>query len=284
MALGNLAAIAGDRRDMTTSIALAEQSLAMIDQLGAQTDIARVSYNLALIHRRQGNLGQAIVRIRQAGAAFASQGAVLMQMRALTTEGAMLVSMGQFDQLDRVLADIAGLAIEDPAELAVMHIVRGERALVQDDPDTAHREFTRAHELMEAIEASNHMLVTRKHLSRAELARGQTIRAEQTGRELAFAFGEIRMVNREIDALLLLAEALIDQQRSTEADEVLQRADALLIESPDAEQVLRLGLLRSRISPDPLARERLDWVAGEARKLGFATLEDHARRLLAMND
>jgi tetratricopeptide (TPR) repeat protein len=284
MALGNLAAIAGDRRDMTTSIALAERSLEIFDQLGARTDIARVSYNLALIHRRQGDLDRAVERIRQAGAAFASQGAVLMQMRALTTEGAMLVSMGQFDELDRVLATIEGLDIEDPAELAVMHIVRGERALVRDDAETALREFTRAHDLMTQIEATNHMLVTRMNVARAELAQGQTISAEQTGRELAFAFGEIRMVNREVDALLLLAEALIDQQRTAEADEVLQRADALLIESPDAEQVLRLGLLRSRISPGPLARERLDWVAAEARMQGFVTLENLARRLMASHD
>jgi len=284
MALGNLAAIAGDRRDMTTSIALAERSLEIFDQLGARTDIARVSYNLALIHRRQGDLRQAVERIRQAGAAFASQGAVLMQMRALTTEGAMLVSMGQFDELDRVLATIEGLEIEDPAELAVMHIVRGERALVRDDAGTALREFTRAHDLMTQIEATSHMLVTRMNVARAELAQGQTISAEQTGRELAFAFGEIRMVNREIDALLLLAEALIDQQRTAEAAEVLQRADALLIESPDAEQVLRLGLLRSRISPGPLARERLDWVVAEARMQGFVTLENLARRLMASQD
>ncbi|MBB6088084.1 tetratricopeptide repeat protein [Wenzhouxiangella marina] len=280
MALGNLAAIAGDRRDMTTSITLAEQSLAIFEQLGAQTDIARVSYNLALIHRRQGALEAAIERIRQAGDAFASQGAVLMQTRALTTEGAMLVSMGEFDELDRLLARIEELDIEDPAELAVMHIVRGERALVLGDPDTAHGEFTRAHALMESIGAANHMLVTRMHVARAELAMGETINAEQTGRDLAFAFREIRMINREIDALMLLAEALIEQARGDEAAGILAQADERLADSPDAEQTLRMGLLRSRISPPELARERLSWVESAAAEQGFVTLMERARRRL----
>ena len=132
-----------------------------------------MSYNLALIHRRQGDLLSAEARIRQSGEAFASQGAVLMQTRALTTLAAMLVSMGRFDDLDEVLAQINALDIEDPAELAVMHIVRGERALVEDQPDSAYREFERAHDLMNQIDAEKHMLVTRMHVARAGLALGQ---------------------------------------------------------------------------------------------------------------
>lgn len=284
MALGNLAAIAGDRRDMTRSIALAEESLAIFELLGAQTDIARVSYNLALIHRRQGDLLSAETRIRQAGEAFASQGAVLMQTRALTTLGAMLVSMGRFEDLDEVLAQIEALNIEDPAELAVMHIVRGERALVQDDPERAHLEFERAHALMDQISAENHMLVTRMHIARAELALGQAVSAEQTARELTFAFGEIRMVNREIDALLLLADALIKQSRPDDAARVLSQAETLLADSPDAEQTLRLSLLRSEVSTPELARERLAWVEQAAGQQGFRMLMDRARGLMAQND
>jgi len=281
MALGNLAAIAGDRRDMTRSIALAEESLGIFELLGAQTDIARVSYNLALIHRRQGDLLSAEARIRQSGEAFASQGAVLMQTRALTTLAAMLVSMGRFDDLDEVLAQINALDIEDPAELAVMHIVRGERALVEDQPDSAYREFERAHDLMNQIDAENHMLVTRMHVARAGLALGQAVAAEQTGRELAFAFGEIRMVNREVDALLLLAEALIHQTRFDEATSALNQADELLVDSPDAEQTLRLGLLRSTVSSPELALERLAWVEQTAGQQGFQLLMKRARKLIA---
>jgi DNA-binding winged helix-turn-helix (wHTH) protein/tetratricopeptide (TPR) repeat protein len=280
MALGNLAAIAGDRRDMTRSIALAEESLGIFELLGAQTDIARVSYNLALIHRRQGDLLSAETRIRQAGDAFASQGAVLMQTRALTTLGAMLVSMGRFEELDQVLEQIETLAIEDPAELAVMHLVRGERALVRNDPEQAHLEFERAHALMDQISAENHMLVTRMHIARAEMALGRTVSAEQTGRELAVAFGEIRMVNRQIDALMVLAQALIEQSRPEEAERVLAQADQLLIDSPDAEQTLRLGLLRSRIASADLAQERLAWIMETAGDQGFVTLMQQADDLM----
>ena len=276
MALGNLAAIAGDRRDMTRSIALAEDALGIFELLDAQTDIARVSYNLALIHRRQGDLLNAESRIRQAGEAFASQGAVLMQARALTTLGAILVSMGRFEDLEVILDQIASLEIEDPAELAVMHLVQGERALVQNDPRSARHEFQRAHELMEQIGADNHMLVTRMHVARAELALGQAVSAEQAGRELAFAFGEIRMVNRQIDALLLLASALIEQQRTDEAAGILSQADQQLAESPDAEQTLRLALLRSAISEPTMAAQRLEWVIDTAGQQGFNLLRQQA--------
>lgn len=284
MALGNLAAIAGDRRDMTRSIALAEESLGIFEVLGAQTDIARVSYNLALIHRRQGDLLSAERRIRQSGEAFAEQGAVLMQMRALTTLGAILVGMGRFEELETVMQTIETLDIEDPAETSVAHIVRGERALIQGDPEGARNEFQRAHDLMTEISAENHMLVTEMHLARAELALGGAVATEQTARKLAFAFGEIRMVNRQIDALLLLTDALIEQGRLDDAASVLGQADELLVQSPDAEQTLRLGLLRSRVSSPELARERLAWVEETASRQGFLPLMQRARGLLAQTD
>ncbi|MEE4302987.1 MAG: tetratricopeptide repeat protein [Wenzhouxiangella sp.] len=284
MALGNLAAIAGDRRDMTRSIELAEESLGIFEMLGARTDIARVSYNLALIHRRQGELLSAERRIRQAGEAFAEQGAVLMQMRALTTLGAILVGMGRFEELEAVMQTIETLDIEDPAETAVAHIVRGEHALIEGDPEGARNEFQRAHDLMTGINAENHMLVTEMHLARADLAHGQAVAAEQTARRLAFAFGEIRMVNRQIDTLLLLAEALIEQDRHDDAAGVLGRADELLVGSPDAEQTLRLGLLRSRVAPPELARERLAWVEETASRQGFLPLMQRARGLLTKVD
>lgn len=284
MALGNLAAIAGDRRDMTRSIALAEESLGIFEVLGAQTDIARVSYNLALIHRRQGDLLSAERRIRQSGEAFAEQGAVLMQMRALTTLGAILVGMGRFEELDTVMQTIETLDIEDPAEISVAHIVRGEQALIQGEPEAALRQFQRAHDLMSEINAENHMLVTEMHLARAELALGRAVAAEQSARRLAFAFGEIRMVNRQIDTLLLLADALLEQERLDDAAGVLGQADELLVGSPDAEQTLRLGLLRSRVSPPDLARERLAWVEETASRQGFLPLMQRARGLLAGTD
>jgi tetratricopeptide (TPR) repeat protein len=272
MALGNLAGIAGDRRDWRRSIELAERALGKFELLGAQTDIARVSYNLGVLHRRRGDLLSAELRIEQAAEAFASQGATLMQTRALTTLGAILVSMGRFDELDAIMAKIDSLDIEDPAELSVVNAMLGERALLQDDPDNARTYFDNAYDLMVMIGAENHLLVSRLNLARVDLAQGQSVSAEQTARDLVFAFGEIRVTSRQIDSLLLLAEAQIDQQRLADAERTLGQAEELLSQAPDAEQNLKLALLRSQLSPPELAQERLDWVERVAGEQGFLPL------------
>lgn len=281
IALSNLAAIAGNRRDVSRSIELAEDALGIFETLGAQTDIARVSYNLALTHRRRGDLLGAEVRIKQAADAFASQGAVVMQSRALATLGSILVSMGRFGELDAVLETIDGLDIEDPVELSRIHAVRGDIALAMGQADTALVEYQTAHDLVAAAEAESHLLVTRLNLARAELALDRSVQAEQTARDLLFAFGEIRQVNRQVDALLLLAEALIEQNRTEDAQASLSQADVLLTDSPDVEQQLRLALLRSRTTPPDPALERLEWVAETAGRQGFLPLMGQAREALA---
>ena len=279
MALGNLAGIAGDRRDWSRSIELAEQSLGLFELLGAQTDIARVSYNLGVLHRRRGDLLNAEFRIEQAAEAFGSQGATLMQTRALTTLGAVLISMGRIDELDPIVARIEALEIEDPAEMSVYHAVLGERALLLKDTDTARSQFSQAYDLMAAIGAENHLLVSRLNLARVDLAMGRPVSAEQTARDLVVGFGEIRSVNRQIDALMVLAESFVEQNRLTDAADAIGRAEALLEQSPDAEQTLKLALLRSRVSEPALAIERLEWVDQMASEQGFFPLIEQTRSL-----
>ncbi len=279
MALGNLAGIAGDRRDWTRSIELAEQSLGLFELLGAQTDIARVSYNLGILHRRRGDLLSAEFRIEQAADAFSSQGATLMKTRALTTLGALMVSMGRFDELDTLLSRIEALDIEDDAERSVYHAVIGERALLNDDLDLARDHFSTAAELMAAVGADNHLLVSRLNLARLDLAKGRPVVAEQAARDLIVGFGEIRSVNRQIDALMLLAESLLDQNRAEDASTTISRAEDLLEQSPDAEQSIKLALLRSRVSEPALAVQRLDWVEITAGEQGFRPLMLRAREL-----
>ncbi|MGY6630146.1 MAG: hypothetical protein ACXIUL_03970 [Wenzhouxiangella sp.] len=89
------------------------------------------------------------------------------------------------------------------------------------------------------------MLASRYHMAKLDLAEGSAVRAEQTARELVTGFGEVRNGSRQIDALILLAESLISQQCLTDASASLSRAEDLLETYPDAEQGLRLAVLRS---------------------------------------
>jgi len=281
ISLSNLAAIAATRRDVTRSIELSERALGIFETLGAQTDIARVSYNLALTHRRRGDLPSAERRIEQSADAFASQGAVLMQSRALTTLSSILIDMGRFDELEEVLDTIDGLDIQDPVESAGIHAVRGDRDLVTGRTESALTEFESAHDLLSGTDAESQLLVARLNLARAALASGETIPAEQAARDLLFAFGEVRQVNYQVDALLLLAEALIEQNRIQDAQASLSQADEVLAESPDAEQQLRLAILRSRSSQSGSGLERLEWAAETAGRQGFRLLKEQAEKALA---
>lgn len=281
MAMGSLAAIASDRRDWTRSIELAERSLGLFELLGAQLDIARVSYNLGILHRRRGDLLSAELRIEQAAEAFASQGAIQMQTRALTTLSAILVGMGRFEDINPLIETINQLDIDDAAELSVMHAVLGERAKLMGELETARAHFEQAEQLMASIGAASHLLVSRLNLARLELVEGRFVDAEQTARELVLGFGEIRVRSREIDALIVLTDALIGQQRPDDAASSLSRAEELAADLPDAEQSLKLALLRSRLSNPGLASERLDWVERTAGEQGFQPLMLQARNLRA---
>ena len=278
--LGNLAGVAGERRDTSRSVELAEQSLLLFELLDARNDIARVSYNLGVLLRRQGELLDAELRINQAAEAFAGQGALLMQSRALTTLGRLLISMGRMDELNVLIEQLDALAIEDPTELSAIHALLGDRALAGMDTETARGHFEQAFDLLDQIGASTLLLVARLDLARVDLADGLLIDAEQSARDLLFAFGEIRHSNRQVDALLILAEALIGQQRFADAESALGQANTLLAEAPDAEQSLRLALVRSQLPADPeLSRQRLDWVARKAGEQGFLPLVEQATLL-----
>jgi len=281
MALGNLAGIAGERRDWSRSIEWAEQSLVLFEQLGAQTDIARVSYNLGVQHRRRGELDQAERRIEQAAAAFASQGATLMKARVLTTLGAMLVSSGRLAELDAVLGRVDALDIEDEAELAVYHAVIGERALAQQDLALAREHFLLSEALLGDAGSGHQLWIGKLNLARLDLAEGHPVRAEQAARDLLPRFAEVRASNRQVDALMLLAGSLIGQQRLDDASAAISRAEDLLDTSPDSEQSLKLALLRSQVSDPTLAAQRLEWVAEVASQQGFGPLLDQARGLQA---
>jgi len=277
--LSNLAAIAGQRRDVSRSVELAERALGMFELIGAQTDIARVSYNLALTHQRQGQLLQAEARIRQASEAFAEQGAVMMQARSLTALANLLVDMGRDQDLIETLESIDALAIDDAGELAIAELARGRHALSTSELPEARAFFETAMTMAESANSSPAQLRARLNLARADLADGQSVRAEQAAILLRSEFAETRDQSKEVDALLILAEARILQNRRGDAARDLSSAEAILADAPDARQALELAILRSQISSPELALQRLDWAIETAGRQGFEPLMEKARSL-----
>lgn len=283
-ALGTLADIAGERGNSSVAIRLAEEALDLFEQLDARTDIARVSFRLALLHRRLGELVAAERRLRQSAEASESARSGSIQARALTTLGQLLISMGRSNELGAIVETLDAVTMELPTERFRLHALIGEQALMTGRAEAARAEFQIAYDLLAESGSEQRLLDPRLDLARAALAQGQSIAAEEKGRELAVAFEQADQIHRQIDALMLLGEALIDQDRGDEAGNVLARADQRLSESPDAEQTLELALLRSRITDGDQADERLDWVVQAAGQQGFERLRQQAiaqqRRLL----
>ncbi|AKS41212.1 winged helix-turn-helix domain-containing protein [Wenzhouxiangella marina] len=280
--LGNLAAVAYQRRDVSRSIELSEEALGLFEVLNAQTDIARVSYNLGLTQRSQGRLLEAERRIRQAAEAFSSQGAAQMQMRTLTTLANLMVDMGRPNALGAVIEQTQELSVEDPDERSVVDIALGRQALMDGELAEARAHFQRALELADAADSQLGRLLARFQLARVALAEGSAVTAEQEALALRSEYAETRDSSRQLDVLLLLAEALIEQDRSEAGARELEEADRLLADAPDARQALELAILRSRISPPDLARERLQWVIETAGAQGYLPLLERARRWLAL--
>ena len=278
--LSNLAAIAGQRRDVTRSIGLAEQALGMFELIGAQTDIARVSYNLALTHMRQGQLLQAETRIRQASDAFAEQGAVMMQARSLTTLANLMVDMGRNQELNEVLATIDALDIDSADELSIAELARGRYALSTGELSTARSHFQSALAMAESANSEPVQRRARLNLARTDLADGQSVAAEQAAIELRNGFAEIRDQGSEVDALLILAEARIQQNRPIDASRELSAAEAILADAPDARQAIELAILRSQVNEPNLARQHLEWAIETAGSQGYVILMRKAERLL----
>ena len=278
--LGNLAAIATQRRDVSQAVSLSEQALGMFELIGARTDIARVSYNLGLTHRRQGDLQKAEARIQQAADAFAEQGAVMMQMRALTSLANLLVDMGRSEALEAVFDTIDSLGLDNPDEQTTVAIARGRQALFTGELTAARTHFERALRLAEESESVSARNRARLNMARLDVARGQPVAAEQSADALRAEFVELRDSSGEIDALIILAHALFVQDREADAARNLSAADELLAESPDAHQALEIAIIRSKISTPELARQRLDWVVETADQQGYKVLGDQARNAL----
>jgi len=277
--LSNLAAIAGQRRDVSRSVDLAEQALGMFELIGAQTDIARVSYNLALTHQRQGQLLQAEARIRQASEAFAEQGAVMMQARSLTALANLLVDMGRDQGLIETLKSIDALALDEASELAIAELARGRHALVNSKIPEARAFFETAMTMAESANSSPAQQRARLNLARTDLADGKSVSAEQAAIQLRSEFTGTRDQSKEVEALLVLAEARILQNRPDDAASDLGSVESILADAPDARQALELAILRSRISPPDLALQRLNWAIETAGSQGFEPLMKKARLL-----
>ncbi|MEE4331196.1 MAG: tetratricopeptide repeat protein [Wenzhouxiangella sp.] len=277
--LDALAGIAGERGNLPGSIRLREEALEIFDLLEARAKLGRAAFELSQVHRRLGDLAASEQRMRQSVDAFAATESVTEQARALSALGRIMITMNRFDALDPILSALEELAASDAAARMLLYQLRGHRDLLTGRDEQARAEFRAASNLVAEAGLSSAARELELDLARVALATGQTTQAEQRARELEASFDQAQQLRYQIDALLLLAQALIAQQRSDEADAVLSLADQQLAESPDAEQTLEIALLRSLISGGAQAQQRLDWIEQTAARQGFERFRQRASEL-----
>jgi len=283
--LGNLAAVAARRRDIARAIDLSEQSLGVFEMIGAKTDIARVRHNLGIMYRNEGDLLQAESSLRAAGESFSEQGARQMELRSWTSLAKLLVNMGRVDEARPILERIEAIPVDDEGGRSIVDVVRGNQAMIDGDVEAASRHYTEALAKAETENTDAGLAFARIGLAEVELARNQWVAAEQMALTVLDQGLETRDQNREVDALLILARARLEQGRTDQAEQDLARIDAILAEAPDQHQSLRLGLVRSHLGSSEIQRQHLDWVVETANEVGYAPIARRAQeRLTALGD
>ncbi|OAB63114.1 hypothetical protein AY599_18060 [Leptolyngbya valderiana BDU 20041] len=279
--LGNLAAVAGRRRDIARSIDLSEQSLGVFEMIGAKTDIARVRHNLGIMYRNEGDLLQAESSLRAAGESFSEQGARQMELRSWTSLAKLLVNMGRVDEARSILERIEAIPVDDEGGRSIVDVVRGNQAMIDGDVEAASRHYTEALAKAQSENTDAGLAFARIGLAEVELARGQWVAAEQMALTVLDQGLDTRDQNREVDALLILARARLEQGRTEQAEQDLARIDAILAEAPDQHQSLRLGLVRGHLGDPEIQRQHLAWVIETADAVGYDPIAREAEQRLA---
>lgn len=280
IAISNLAGIAGARGDSAQAIDRNLRALDLFRSLDADIDAARAAYNLGLVYKRQGELVTAEQMIVESAALFAEHGATLSQAHALTVYGSMLLSMGRAGDADAIVEQLLALDIEDAMQRAAIDSLRGRLALDRGLFDAAGQRFNTALELRREADSPAWVLASQLDLARVAIAQGRLVEGEQEARRLASEFSGRGSASDEIDAQLVLAEALIEQGRADQAELALARSEALLDTHPDSEQGLIIVLLRGQLSNSDLDLQRLEWVFERATRNGFEPIADKALALM----
>ena len=137
--IGDIAEVARDRGELSLAESLARQSIAVHDRLHDRLGIATSLLNLGLIAAERGNQAEALRNSRQARRLAHRIAAHRTECRAALAQAVSAIQMGQHRLAAALLRRGTTLNVLDGSTrtAALIHLLQGESALLQDRPGQA---------------------------------------------------------------------------------------------------------------------------------------------------
>src|SRR5690625_378078 len=265
LCLSNLAASASVQGLHERAFELNERALTTFRELGMNSQIARTSFNLGLLARRQGQFAQAEMLFIEAEENYAAGGNPSFAVAAGAHRVNLLTDAGRLDDAARVIQTLAQtLVTASLARQADLYAAEGRLKKWSGDSDGARRALATARHLRMEADQPVWVAVTEMQLLQLDLLTGaDPAMVRVAAEDLLRAFTAHSEPRARAQALALIAETLIAQNRAQDARLRLSEARTALAEMPDinvdvalswldawaadpAERILRLQALERR--------------------------------------
>lgn len=281
-ALGNLSEVAAMRGRMDEAAQYSEQAVVLERSQNSPSGAAYAQSRLARVHAARGDLIKAIDVAAQSAEGFKRVGNGKEEAMTRATLGLLRLQFADLAGARAQLVDIQGLRDAGPLAQAAEAGLAGAIAFTRGDFLNARTHFDAQ---AQALQNADEMISARQaqlDALRTRLALNERVAVEEELRELLKRPETAQSQALKRDAQLLLAQTLLVQGRRDEAEAELSAVDTILAQAPDAEDALRVVLLRASLDRNQNARrERLQWATAQAQAKGLRLLALQAQGELA---
>ncbi|HVN06063.1 MAG TPA: tetratricopeptide repeat protein [Bryobacteraceae bacterium] len=289
-ALNGLAVLLMQQGDLASARRLYEESLGMARMVGSRPDEASALGNIASMWLREGDLKRARELSEQALQRSRSIGAKAEIASALNNLGQTLYQLGDLPEAARMLGQAVetdretGSTLESADALSWLGRVR----MAQGNWVEARRSFEESVQTCNSIRGQ--MFAAQYRLAGAELALalGKPAEAEGPIRDGLAVSRRAKALDRELEAQVLLAHALLDQGKVEQASRELTAAEPLARATQQPAQRLAFAIVAARVqaasahpSDVDRAKRALQAAAADAESHGFLGYQFEARLTLA---
>jgi tetratricopeptide (TPR) repeat protein len=269
LCLSNLAASAAARGLDQRALELNQQGLDLFRRLDMSSHVARTTYNLGLLARRQGQLRDAVDLFDEASRSFLSSGSLTMVVAAGTRRADALTALGRYGEAEDVLAEIAPY-YEEATDLhrGDWHATHARLRRWTGDIDGARDALLQAKALRRQSGSADWLASTELERLEIELlagtSPGDVLRESEQQLRRVMPLDQPRL---KAKAFAMVAEALVVQQRHEEARIQLREARAALSGMPDVLVEIRLDWLEAWAADEADRYQHLQELARRARDL-----------------
>jgi DNA-binding winged helix-turn-helix (wHTH) protein len=273
LCLSNLAATSAIRGLEQRSLELNDQALVLFREMDMSSQIARTSYNLALLASRYGRLDEAEQLFLEAYSNYQVGGNHSIALAAGSRQADTLVALGRLDDSFQLLLELEPLLeLSSPLHQADWYSSMARTHKWAGNGDQAREALRRAHELQTAANARGWQFSSEIQLEHLELLTGADPVVTQLNAErLVRNAKELNEPRLQAWALALVAESLLMQSRAEEARIILRDAYVALDEKPDVLIEMHLDWLNAWTFDLDGRRPRLEVLAERMAGYGMTS-------------